>query len=162
MSDSCGNAEKAAEYEQPDGQISPNSSDDGDEESSQTPFNGKRKIDLRQRKSMKSRVETSSSASSSISEGSSSDSEQGSESDSDSEKSRGHDVDKEHHVRFQVRESQKKELLLPRDMKQYLEECFTEFTPDKVLKEKILDQYPPPTLTKSMELDDYVVRVLAG
>ena len=63
-------------------------------------------------------METSSSASISILEGSSSDSEQGSESDSDSEKRREHDVKKEHHVRFQVRESKKKELLLPRDMKQ--------------------------------------------
>ena len=89
MSDSGGNAEKAAEYEQPDGQKSPNSegiissSDDGDEESSQTPFNGKRKKDHRQCKSKKSRVETSSSASSSISEGStcSSDSVQGTESE---------------------------------------------------------------------------------
>ena len=61
-----------------------------------------------------------------------------------------------------VRESKKKVLLLPRDMKQYLEECFTEFIPDKVLKEKILDQYPPPELTKSMELDDYVAEFLVG
>ena len=28
--------------------------------------------------------------------------------------------------------------------------------------QKILDQYPPPALNKSMELDDYVAEILSG
>ena len=170
MSDSGGNAEKAAENEQPDGGKSPNSegfiSVDGDDDTP-NPFSGKRKSVQRKKKSKKRKVETSSSDSSSdnseMSDESSSVSDSGSQSEDPGKTRSKESNDKEqHHVRFHVRESRKPDLLLPPDMKDYLKECFTEFTPDKVLREKILDQYPPPTFTKSMELDDYVADIFSG
>ena len=52
-------------------------------------------------------------------------------------------------------------LNLPQDMKDYLIECFSKFTSDKILREKILDQYPAPSLVKAMGLDDYVPELFA-
>ena len=180
MAESGCEAVEAAENEQSSGEIPAlaegYSSYDGEEDNPLP--KGKRKKSQRRKKSKRSRVEEDSNPSSGSGSEQSSSSEDpsasGSEPDSDedseqsedphSSKEKSHPGDKgaDTHVRFDVQEEEKKVLDLPQDMKDYLMECFSKFTSDKILREKILDQYPAPSLVKAMELDDYVPELFAS
>ena len=69
------------------------------------------------------------------------------------------DKGEENYVRFDIIDGEKQNLAHPKDMKKYLKECFSKFTSDKVLTEKILDSYPVPSLVNTMKLAEYVLEL---
>ena len=70
--------------------------------------------------------------------------------------------DSSDYIRFDVMEEEKRHLSLPEDMEKYLLKSFSKFTPDKVLNEKILDNYPLPSHVKALKLDDYVPEIFSS
>ena len=178
MSDVNDETEKAAQKEQPDGENPMNDveryvSDHEEGEISQL-NKGKRKKSTKTKKSKRPKTAISNSELEEESGGYMPESDNRSSSSSsldsseegndpiDDETRTSKNTDSSDYIRFDVMEEEKKHLSLPEDMEKYLFKSFSKFTPDKVLNEKILDNYPLPSHVKALKLDDYMPEIFSS